>query len=294
MHSPLSIHIVYPSEKDKWNVADLWQESFDDSPEYVEFFFNHVYKPENTLVIKRDGFIVSALQMIPYTAKLSAKTVPAAYVCGACTHPFERGQGLMKTLVRHAKLEMKRRGFVFAVVIPAEPSLFVFYEKLGFTKKIFHYSQILPYNKFLVNALEYYYPFTFEECTIKHFPYFDRKQQGRYRTIIHDRDEFEMILQELKCDGGTAFVALKNNIPVGMAFAEKISKDTIRIKDILADYDNIFSALYRYAFRLFDAQYIKINCPHDIDKKPSEYGLACNFDKIKRKFYFFHMSLMHD
>ena len=286
--------IVFPSEKDKWSIADLWQESFHDSPEYVEFFFNRVYKPENTLVVKRNGFIVSALQMIPYQAKLSDKFIPVAYVCGACTHTFERGQGLMKTLVYHAKLEMKRRGFVFSIVIPAEPSLFDFYHKLGFTKEIFHHTQIMPYNKYLVKTLESCYPFTFEECTIKHFQYFNRKQHERYRTIIHDLYEFETILQELKCDGGTSFVALDNNIPVGIAFAEKISKDTIHIKDIMADTEKIFTALYRYAFRLFDAQYIKINCPHDINKKPSAYGLACNLDRMKRKFYFFHMSLMHD
>ena len=294
MHYPLSIDIVYPSEKDKWNVADLWQESFDDSPEYVEFFFNHVYKPENTLVVKRDGFIVSALQMIPYKAMWCKKVMEVAYVCGACTHRFSRGHGFMKALVRHAKIEMKRRGFDFAVVIPAEPSLFDFYEKLGFTKKIFHQTQILPYNKHLVTTLESRYPFTFEECTAKHFPYFERKQQERYRTIIHDRDEFETILQELKCNGGQSFVALENNIPAGMAFAEKISKDTIHVKDIMTDSKRIFNAIYRYAFKLFDAQYIKINSPRIIDKKSSEYGLACSLDRKDRKFYFFHMSLMHD
>ena len=288
------LEFVYPSEKDKCNVADLWQESFDDSPEYVEFFFNHVYKPENTLVIKRNGFIVSALQMIPYKAKWRKKIMPVAYVCGACTHPFERGRGFMKTLVHHAKIEMKRRGFAFAIVIPAEPSLFDFYCKLGFTKKIYHHTQILPYNKHLVNTLESRYPLTFEECTTKHFPYFERKQQERYRTIIHDRDEFETILQELKCDGGQSFVALENNIPAGMVFAEKISIDTIHIKDIMTDSKRIFNALHRYAFKRFDAQYIKINSPHTTDKKPSEYGLACSLEKTDRRFDLFHMSLMHD
>ena len=286
--------ITFPSENDKWNVAGLWQDSFNDSPEYVGFFFNHVYKPENTLVIKQDGIIVSTLQMIPYKARFEDTIVPVAYICGACTHPFERGKGYMKTLMRHAKLEMKRRGFPIALVIPAEPSLFDFYRQLGFTNMIYHSVEYLIYNKFLVNTLESYNHLTFEECTLKHFPYYSRKQQECKITIIRDESDFEMILRELSSDGGKSFVALKNNMPAGIAFAEKISNDTILIKDIMADTDRIFLALSNYAFRLFDAQYIKIYSPCHADKKQFEYALGCNLDKKKRTLFTFNMPLMHD
>ena len=167
------LKIVYPSEKDKWSISDLWQDSFNDSPEYIEFFFNRVYKSENTLVIKRNDFIVSMLQMIPYKAKLAYEILPVAYVYGACTHPFERGQGLMKELICFAKSEMYRRGFAYAIVIPANLSLFDYYRKLGFTSPIFHHIEHKSYNKVIVDFIEKKYPFTFEDCsTNKHFQYF--------------------------------------------------------------------------------------------------------------------------
>ena len=294
MNFNTQLNITFPSEKDKWNVAGLWQDSFNDSPEYIEFFFNRVYKPENTLVIKLNGFIVSALQMIPYKAKLGDQFLPVAYICGACTHPFERGKGFMKMLMHHAMFEMKRRGFSFATVIPAEPSLFDFYQQFGFTDAIYQSIENLNYNKFLVNTLESYYNLTFEECTPKHFQYFDRKQHERFRTIIHDAYDFELILHELNCTGGRSYAALNNNTPAGIAFAEKISKDTILVKDIFADTERVFTALYRYAFRLFDAQYVKIYSPLHPDKKKFKYGLGCNLDKKNRRFYTFNMSLMHD
>lgn len=287
-------NIVYPSENDKWSIADLWQDVFHDSPEYVYLFFNHVYKPENTLVVKRNGFVVSALQMIPYNAKLRDEIVPVVYICGACTHTFERGKGLMKALIHEAKLEMKRRGFLFAIVIPAEASLFDFYRKLGFTNPIHRSVEYLRYSNFIVTHLKPFFHYSFEECTSKHFQYFDRIQQARYRTIIHDASDFKLILQELSCDGGRSFVALENNIPVGIAFAEKISNDTILVKDIIAESTKVYTALCRYAFMLFDAQYIKIISPCHPKKEIYKYGLICNLDKKVRSFSTFNMSLMHD
>jgi predicted acetyltransferase len=212
MNSQLDFQITYPSEKDKQGIADLWLESFNDSPEYIKIFFNRVYKPENTLVIKRNGVIVSALQMIPYEAMISQKILPVAYICGACTHPFERGQGLMKILINHAIAEMKKRSFAFSVVIPALPSLFDYYHKLGFTVPILHCFEKINTLVRINKDISY----TFKNCTIDHFQYFDRKQREECRCILHSEYDFETILQEYNCDGGRSFVALSDNTPLGM------------------------------------------------------------------------------
>ncbi len=70
-----------PHSDDKQEIAALWQEVFHDSDNFVELFFNRVYKSENTLVIKRDNRIISALQMVPYQIKIDHKTFPSAYIC---------------------------------------------------------------------------------------------------------------------------------------------------------------------------------------------------------------------
>ena len=287
------LQICYPLPQDRWAVADLWQDSFNDSPEYIELFFNRVYKPENTLVIKRSGFIISALQMIPYQAKLENKIIPVAYICGACTHPFERGQGLMKKLVNFAKIEMIDRGFIFSIVIPAEPSLFKFYENLGFKNYIFHHTIERVFGQSFIQETKNKCDYTYEECTLKHFPYFDRKQNERRRTILHDEYDFETILQELNCCGDKAFVALKNNIPVGIAFVEIISKKKILIKEIMADNEIVRKNLCNYITNVFD---IKFDITHRLPLHTNnyEYGLACNLDGKERRLLSFNMSLMHD
>jgi len=288
------LSVVYPSAKDKWRIADLWQKSFNDSPAYIELFFTRVYRPENTLVIKRDGLIVSALQMLPYKAKFDDSILPVAYICGACTHPLERGQGLMKTLMRHAKLEMSRRGFALSVLIPAEPSLFDYYRVLGFSNTIYHPVEYLNDDDFSADTVDSCYPLRFEESTVKHFDYFNRKQQERGRTVIHDAYDYETILQELKSYGGKSFVAFHDNTPAGIAFAEKISNDTVHVKEVMADSEKVFSALYGYAFRLFDARRLKICDSRHAVKQRVAYGLGCNLDDTDRRLSRFSMSLMHD
>ena len=283
----------HPSPNDKDEIAKLWQDIFHDSDEYTDLFFNRVYKPENTLVIKHNECIVSALQMIPYPVKLNDTIIQAAYLCGLYTHPLERGKGLMKTLMRYAMAEMKRRGYGLAIVIPAEPSLFIYYRNLGFTSPINHAIVFQSYGIYN-NVWNRNAPFTFEPCSNEHFPYFDRKQREREKTILHDEYDFETILRELKSDGGEAFAAIDNNRPAGMAFAIKSSQNTVLFKEIFADNEKIHEALLRHACRLFDANNVKIILPATPEKETTPYGLACIIDNQCDSLNNIYMSLMLD
>ena len=291
--------ISYPLPKDKREIAKLWQISFNDSAEYIELFFDRVYKPENTLVIKRNGLIASTLQMVPYQAKIGDEIVPFAYICGACTHPLERGKGLMKSLLDHAKRKMKRQGYHFSIVIPAEPSLFNFYRDLGFTSLISHVIEKRSFNVCLSNEAEKKSDYSFEACTSNHFPYFDRNQNECQQTILHDDYDFETILQELNCCDDKAIVALKDNTTVGMAFAEKNSADTNTplIKKIFADNEEVQNALCRHIAKVFDNQEVIVHFPlqhHSPTTDTNAYGLACNLNGKNRVLNLFNMSLMHD
>ncbi|MDR1224412.1 MAG: GNAT family N-acetyltransferase, partial [Tannerella sp.] len=126
----------HPRPDDKQDVAALWQDVFQDSGDFVNLFFNRVYKPENTLVIKRDNRILSALQMIPYQLKIDRTVLPSAYICGVCTHPSERGKGLMNKLMSEAMEVMRQKGYLISTLIPAEPWLFDFYKKFGYTHPV--------------------------------------------------------------------------------------------------------------------------------------------------------------
>lgn len=93
----------------KQQIIDLWRLSFNDSEEFIRLYFDRVYKEENTLVIEKNGQVVSALQMLPYTMTYYGTEISVAYISGACTLPSMRGKGLMRELLQNAFEEMKYR-----------------------------------------------------------------------------------------------------------------------------------------------------------------------------------------
>lgn len=50
----------------KDEVKTLWKLCFNDSDEFTDLYFKMRYKDEVNRVIREDGKIISALQMIPY------------------------------------------------------------------------------------------------------------------------------------------------------------------------------------------------------------------------------------
>ena len=124
----------------KQQVIDLWRLSFNDTEEFIRLYFDRVYKEENTLVIEKDGQVVSALQMLPYTMTYYGTEISVAYISGACTLPSMRGKGLMRQLIQNAFEEMKYRSVAVTALIPADPWLFDYYREQGYTE-VFDYSE---------------------------------------------------------------------------------------------------------------------------------------------------------
>ncbi|MDR0697710.1 MAG: GNAT family N-acetyltransferase [Tannerella sp.] len=291
----------YPLSGDKQEIISLWQDIFQDSNEFIDLFFSRVYKPGNALVIKKDDRIISSLQMIPYEIKTTSGIIPAAYICGVCTLPSERRKGIMKTLMAEAVEEMHQRGYLISTLIPAEPWLFDFYKKFGYAHPINHEidtihssDKQLPDTEFETTTSADY---TFVECTTgKHFSYFDRKQRERRCALLHNAFDFETIVRDLTYDGGNAWVALKKNIPVGIAFAKPELKDKIIIKEIFCDSAPIKESLIHYILNLYNARTAEVHLPLNTGKnknrKNQPYGLACILDKQITDLPDLYMTLM--
>ena len=88
----------------KQQIVNLWRTCFGDSEAFISLYFDRVYKDENAMTIEKDGKIVSALQIVPYTMTYLGTEISVGYISGACTTPEERGQGLMRQLLkRHSR-----------------------------------------------------------------------------------------------------------------------------------------------------------------------------------------------
>lgn len=240
--------------ENKQQLIDLWRVSFDDSEAFINLFFDRVYKEENVLTIVKDGKIVSALYMLPYTMIFYGKEISVSYIYGASTLPTERGQGLMRRLMQEAFEKMKSHGIALTVIVPADPWLFDYYRDLGYTEA-FDYAEdvytrpdtpvfeptvtVVPPELPPVEAL---------------YKFFDTKLRERPCCLLHTYDDFITILRDIQLSGGQVLTALdlKENI-LGIVFLYPPEKELpleeqhVYIKELLYENESIKNLLLQEA-----------------------------------------------
>ena len=54
----------------KQQVMELWRRCFEDTDEFIRFYFERKYSDANSLIYEENGKALSALQMLPYPMRL--------------------------------------------------------------------------------------------------------------------------------------------------------------------------------------------------------------------------------
>ena len=109
----------------KREVMELWRICFDDTEEFVQFYFDKKYKEENALVYwDEQGAAIAALQTPLYPMTFGVTQIVTGYISGACTHPLARARGVMTKLLREAFYVMRGRKIPVSTLIPASEWLY--------------------------------------------------------------------------------------------------------------------------------------------------------------------------
>nr|WP_313966151.1 GNAT family N-acetyltransferase [uncultured Porphyromonas sp.] len=109
----------------------LWQLCFGDSDEFLDRYFDLVYREEDVLLAYDGSNAIGHLQFPELALSLGEETLPAGYVVAVCTHPDHRGNGIMRPLLHEALRREKARGDVVSVLLPAEEWLYRYYTSVG-------------------------------------------------------------------------------------------------------------------------------------------------------------------
>ena len=239
----------------KQQIIDLWRISFDDSEEFIHFYFENVFKEENTLVIENKGHVVSALQMLPYKMTFCGTEISIAYISGACTLPSERGKGWMKLLLHQAFKDMVKNNIAVTTLIPAESWLFNYYSQIGYST-VFDYS-IKTHNR----NIHYQKPdniyITQIETAIteKIYLYFSQKEHERECSVLHSPKDFENIYQEWMLENGTLLTTYSDKKQInGLAFIQPDSGKNIFIRELFADDPSIENYIIQAAIKINNVQ----------------------------------------
>lgn len=224
------MEVRFLHEIDISRAKELWGYSFENEEPFFSWYFNEVFRPENTIGLFENNQLMSCLQMQPYTLNFNGTLLDATYIVGVVTAPEYRGNGAIKKLIPRAIKEINDRGHCISILMPYDTT---FYNKYGWG---LCYSQIkyeIP-----IDILSKYgerrgifFPIDLNDIDELNRIYklYLKKNHG---FVERDLRNWEILLKDLKADGGYAFILRDTDgVPLGYIFYI-IRKDKIYIREL--------------------------------------------------------------
>lgn len=182
--------IHYADDSTKQAVRDMWKICFGDSDAYMDIYFNHKYRNENTLIYIEDQKPVASLQMLSYSFSFHGSEIPVAYLSGLCTLPDYRNRGYMKELIINSYQVAKEREIPLMVLVPQDKSVMSYYERFGFAQTFDLGVEALPHISKIMDASN--------EDIYKAYEVFNSLYRDNDMTVQKSFTDFEAILEEAK------------------------------------------------------------------------------------------------
>lgn len=128
------VNIVQANDDHYAQIKKLWSESFPDEDEAsTEFYFSHLYRPENTWLVVHEFKVLCMLQIREMQIFKDGKIQNTAFIVGVATDPYYQGCGYMKMLMNHILNESK---FSFLLIQAYNWEL---YKPFGFKETYTHF-----------------------------------------------------------------------------------------------------------------------------------------------------------
>lgn len=247
----------------------LFNAGFKESAEWTDWYFNHVFNPDNALIGYANGQPVSGLMLDRYDLRLGNQSVGMGYISCATTLRSARGQGHMRRLVNDALMEAASRGDALVSLIPASERLYFYYDRFDFAT-IF-YADELRYtscHQFHIN------PGLIE--TNPSYDGFHTLETERRARVMHSRSNFENILTDNALDNGEViFLADKGDGDIRAALFAVNGNEAVKVKDIMArDEAAMESALGVLRGRVGERMMIIDAAPGDNPAMLSSHGMG--------------------
>ena len=180
--------IRFADEQSRDAVRAMWKTCFGDPDDYMDVYFRHKYRDEQTLIYFDGGKAVASLQMLPYSFTFHGREVPLLYLSGVCTLPEARKKGFANRLLLRSFEVARERDVPLMLLVPQEEWLLSFYAKVGFAQTLDAGNEPLPSLKTVLDA----HPGDLHAAYLA----FDAHFRGRDMTLQKSFDDFLAMVEE--------------------------------------------------------------------------------------------------
>jgi len=180
--------IQFADDTTRQDVWDMWKRCFHDPDDYMELYFRHKYRNENTLLYMDEGRAVASLQMLPYDFTFCGAEIRVVYLSGVCTLPEARRRGYTRQLLMRSFEEAHHREVPLMLLVPQEPWLLQFYGQYGFARTFDPGLKPLPSLRKLIDAAPCDLPAAFRAFSTLYRPH--------DMTVQKSFDDFRAMTEE--------------------------------------------------------------------------------------------------
>ena len=221
----VSLDIRIAEHDDYDRIKSMWSCCFDDTAAFVDWYFGHIYRPENALCVWEKGALVSSLQILPRQLFVRGAFHPTGYVVGVMTLPQYRGRGYAGHMLQaSAELMNQRDLFLSVLVSDVDPR---FYRKFGWepTHNItemtmdaagFRSALTMPHYPQPVQPADIPLLQSFYECYCN---------AGRHGYFLRDSGIWRNLLADLEMDGGQAYLIMNEDTDSPCGYVLQLGDD---------------------------------------------------------------------
>lgn len=238
---------------------NIWKQTFGDEDIFIDFYYSQRYREEETAVLAVDGELAAMLTMIPVRIILpDRQTLNASMLYAIATHPEHQGKGFATSLMDDSFQKLKSNQVPFTILVPAQESLFGFYEKRGYHNGFCLREVILPVEQIHeMVSLSQEKNNDFRMIAAEPHGYnLIRKDflQGRKYVDYADREiAYQKSLSQLS--GADIYLVDMDN-KQGCIAVERISQERVIIKEMLLPREYLEDALAHLATMIPAKEYI--------------------------------------
>ncbi|MBQ8673871.1 MAG: GNAT family N-acetyltransferase [Bacteroides sp.] len=264
-------------EKRKEDIKRLWQLCFHDSEAFMELYFRRCYREGNTLSTEAGGHTIAAMQLLDYPMTFCGREMVSRYLSGLCTHPDAQGQGVMSRLIGQALRLMREQETTIATLIPAEPWLFDYYARFGFStvfgkqEEWWESSAAFCKNEgtFSVTRCE-------ETAERERVGLYIYKVESRLACcLLHTPEHWATLCEDLRISGGELYALHQNGRIYGAAVLYPEMESGWRVEECLADNDCLRTALLNVVCREKGISRLRVQRPASLQEPATlPFGMA--------------------